>query len=607
MKLKIVRIYALCFCFSFLTSCNFLDVSDELSGGISEISQVFNNVDRTKRWYSEVFTNVPDYSRMWATHGMGNIWAYYADELYSGMANKSGKYAEWNSANTESGRWYTLYESIRQANIFLEMAKPTEDGTGPDAARLTEADIIRYKANVRFMRAFYYFCLMELYGPVPIIKHSLVFTENLDLPRDPLDDLIKFIDEELLEAMADMEPNPYHTQETLRAVPTKGTAMAVRAKLWAYAASPLFNGEFREGVQLRDKEGRQLFPAYDATKWEKAVKANKDFIEYAEESSRYRLHSKPADPGLSVYEVFQEYTSEIIWATAKSQWGTLGDQNFETMVTPRCEPKGLGGIHVLQELVDDFYMADGLPIRATSFLPASSAYDQTEAGFGTYDGFEVSNMYIGREPRFYNTVTFSGKKWHVSGTEIQFYIGGNADKSVPDGAPLTGYILYKRANRTIHDSGSNPKSKFRPSILYRLADFYLLYAEVLNEYDPSDTDVLKYVNLVRERAGLPNLEDLNPEIKGNQELQRAAIYRERRIELATEGQRYFDVRRWMIADKEEGRQGGDFTGMNPDGNKLTFHVRKKLHTRSFKDKNYFYPVPLVDMQRSTVLVQNPGW
>jgi len=216
-------------------------------------------------------------------------------------------------------------------------------------------------------------------------------------------------------------------------------------------------------------------------------------------------------------------------------------------------------------------------------------------------------MYIGREPRFYNTVTFSGKKWHVSGTEIQFYIGGNADKSVPDGAPLTGYILYKRANRTIHDSGSNPKSKFRPSILYRLADFYLLYAEVLNEYDPSDTDVLKYVNLVRERAGLPNLEDLNPEIKGNQELQRAAIYRERRIELATEGQRYFDVRRWMIADKEEGRQGGDFTGMNPDGNKLTFHVRKKLHTRSFKDKNYFYPVPLVDMQRSTVLVQNPGW
>ena len=279
------------------------------------------------------------------------------------------------------------------------------------------------------------------------------------------------------------------------------------------------------------------------------------------------------------------------------------------MTTPRSEPLGLGGIHVLQELVDEFYMADGYPIKATSFLPKSPNYDASESTFGTYDGKEVSNMYIGREPRFYNTITFTGKKWQISGKEVQFYYGGNADKSVPDGAPITGYLLFKRLNRNIHDNTPGVKSKFRPSIIFRLADFYLLYAEALNEVDPGNADVLKYVNLVRERAGLPKLEVLNPAIAGDKDLQREAIRRERRIELATEGQRYFDVRRWMIAENEPGNggQGGDFTGMNPDGNKITFHTRKKVHTRSFKRKNYFFPISLTDMQRSKVLVQNPGW
>jgi hypothetical protein len=608
MKSKNIKILAISFIIGFFTSCNYLDVSDELAGGITDISQVFNNVDRTKKWYSQVFDNVPDYSRMWATPGMGNIWAFYADELYSRIANNSGKYSEWNSSNTESTRWYTLYESIRQANIFLERVKPIIDEGGPDAARLTETEVDRYKANVRFMRALYYYYLMEQFGPVPIITESKSLADELDVPRNSLDEVINFIDSELLEAMDSMEPEPYHSNESFRAVPTKGVAMAVRAKLWVYAASKLFNGGFTEALQVTNKDGKQLFPEFDQTKVTKAKDVCKEFIDYANEGNRYTLyHSIGDDPALSVYELFQVYNPEIIWATAKNQWGSLGAQNFDTMTTPRSEPSGLGGIHVLQELVDAFYTADGYPIVATSFLPKSSTY--VESGFGTHDGFEVSNMYINREPRFYNTITFSGKKWHISGKEVQFYYMGNSDKRVPDGAPLTGYLLYKRLNRTVHGNTPGVTSKFRPSIIFRLADFYLLYAETLNEVSPSDPDVLKYVNLVRERAGLPDLEVLNPSIAGDQILQREAIRRERQIELATEGQRYFDVRRWMIAENAPGQggQGGDFTGMNPDGNKVTFHTRKKLHTRSFKRKNYLYPIPLVEMQRSEVLVQNPGW
>ena len=152
-------------------------------------------------------------------------------------------------------------------------------------------------------------------------------------------------------------------------------------------------------------------------------------------------------------------------------------------------------------------------------------------------------------------------------------------------------------------------SKYRPVIIFRLAEFYLLYAEMLNEVDPTNADVLKYVNLVRSRAGLEDLEVLNPAIEGNQALQREAIRRESRIELATEGQRYFDVRRWMIADKAPGQggQGGEFHGMNVDQPQPAYYTRTKLQTRSFKNKNYLYPIPLDEIKRSDVLVQNPGW
>ncbi len=611
MKTKIINTLLITLSLGYFTSCSkYLDVSDELAGGISDISQVFDNVDRTRKWYSQVFNSLPDYSMVWVeTDGMGNPWTAYADEIYTRLANNSGKYNEWNSSNSAAQRWGRLYESIRQANIFLEQVKPIVEEGGPGAAVLTEPEVARYKANVRFMRALYHYYLMELYGPIPIVDHSMTLTDELDLPRNSLDEVINFIDAELLAAMQGMEQEPYHNNESYRAVPTKGAALAVRAKLWAYAASPLFNGGFAEGKQLTNKDGKRLFPDRDESKLQKALQTCKDLIEYAGQGGRYQLYKNAGtfDPAKSVYELFQQYNTEIIWANSATSWKAYNGGGFDQYATPRSEPSGLGGFHVLQELVDDFYMTDGYPAKSTSFLPASPSY--SESGFGMLDGVEVSRMYIGREPRFYNTVTFSGKKWHVSNNEVQFYKGGNSDNSVGDGAPFTGYLLYKRMNRTVYGRSPGVTSMYRPSIIFRLAEFYLLYAEMLNEVSPSDPDVLKYVNLIRDRAGLPKLEDLNPAITGNQELQRGAIRHERRIELATEGQRYFDVRRWMIAENAPGQggQGGDFTGMTPDGNKAAYHVRRKVQTRSFKRKNYLFPIPLAEMQRSENLVQNPGW
>lgn len=614
-----IKFYLFIVCFFSLTACSdYLDVSDELAGGMNSIDEVFNNVSYTREWYANVFAGIPDYSMMvslsddfsTADAGVYNPWTSLADEIHSyGISRAGVGIFEWNSQTNFAHRWTYLYQLIRQANMFLEKAKAI-NATGSNAEFLTEQDVALYKANVRFMRALYYYLLIEQYGPVPLVTKTLTLQDDLDMERTPLDEIINFIDTELLEASAGMYQSAL-TDENLLGVPTKGAALALRAKLWVFAASPLYNGGFTEALSLKTSDGKPLFPAKDDSKWTKAVAACKDFIDFAEQGnySLYKAYTNGVlDPEKSVYELFQQYNPEIIWATSKDGFGGMNVFKFERRATPVTEPNGVGTVAVVQELVDDFPMKDGLPIKANSFLPKSPLYVE-DGTTDLYDGVQVNKMYLNREARFYNTVFFSGRKWHISNREIRFHFGGNADRT-NSYYPETGYLLYKRFNRTVHKTPPGVVSKFRPSIIFRLAEFYLLYAEALNETTPSDPNVLKYVNLVRERAGLPNLEVLNPSIAGNQELQRDAIRMERRIELATEGQRYFDTHRWMIAENAPGQggEGGDFHGMNLDGNETTFHQRTKFQTRVFKRKNYFFPIPMSEMQKSKgKLIQNPGW
>lgn len=618
MKNKILQILIVCFLFIASACSDYLDVSDELAGGLTSVDEVFNNVSDTRKWYANACSGAPDYSRMVSTTdyfneedaAIANPWTSLADESWTyGITHTGMGIYEWNSKTAAVHRWTYLYKLIRQANIFLEKAKPIE-ATGSNAEFLTEEDVILYKANVRFFRALYYYLLLEQYGPVPLITKSMNLSDDLDQERRPLDEIIEFIDKELLEALKDMYQTA-QTSENFLAVPTKGAALALRAKLWVFAASPLYNGGFAEALVLpKTSDGKSLFPAKDDSKWGKATAACKEFIDFAEQGnySLYKAYTNGIlDPEKSVYELFQAYNPEIIWATAKTGWGST-TSGYDQKACPISEPNGDGRFGVVQELVDDFSMKDGLPIKQTSYLSKSPLYVE-DGTTDLYNGVQVNKMYLNREPRFYNTVFFNNRKWHISNRVIQFHLGGNADRDKVS-YTKTGYIMYKRFNRTVHGTPPGVKSKFRPSIIFRLAEFYLLYAEALNETNPSNSDVLKYVNMIRERAGLPNLEDLNPAIAGNQELQREAIRMESRIELATEGQRYFDCHRWMIAENAPGKggEGGDFHGMNMDGDEQNFYVRTKFETRIFRRKNYLFPIPLVEMQKSRgKLIQNPGW
>lgn len=595
---------------------------------VCSTEQVFDNVSYTKRWYANVFAGIPDYSGINSVNvgAFKNPWTGMCDELVVGYGNSS-KYnnSDRNAANMGFHRYGDCYKYIRQANIFLQKAHPIMT-TGTQGDQLLEDELTQMKANVRFMRAFYHYLLFEQYGPIILVKDKIYnATEDQDVPRNTVDEVIEYIDSELTAVASELTQEPIFEDKDYRAWPTKGVALAVRAKLWLYAASPLLNGGYREALSVTNPDGTRLFPDYDAGKWEKALAACKDFIDYAE-AGRYELYKEykddngaVIDPDKSVYNLFQKYTHEIIWATANNDWGGMNGDAFDRRIAPRCEKNGLGSTGVTQELVDAFYMKDGFPVSATAYLPQSTLYQ--EEGYGTYkdqnDNFSkkytnvtVSNRYLNREPRFYNTVFFNGRQWPVSCNQVLFYNGGNS--GVQEGqATLTGYMLFKRFNRSVSLTNPGVASQFRPSIIFRLADFYLMYAEAANEVNPNDARVLKYLNLVRERAGLPDIETLNPAIRGNQELQRAAIQRERQIELATEGQRYFDVRRWMIADKNgEGRQNGYVHGMNVRGesnDKEDFNRIVEASQIVFNRKMYLYPMPDSEMRKTKNLVQNPGW
>lgn len=615
MKLKnIFKAVALSLGLTCFPSCDYLNVSDELASELS-VSEVFENAGYTRRFHRGIYSNIPDMSFLCinesytGVNGLGNPWPAVGDEIKAAQNNvRNIPVTGENASNASLQRWQ-LYKNIRQANIFLERAHAIDS----EKEKLDEVELRSMKAEARFLRAYYHYLLFELYGPIAIMNDAVdPESPSLDFYRNSVDEVVSYLDKELMEVAKELKESE---PKERRAVPTKGAALAVRAKLWVYAASPLYNGGFKEAMAIKDAEGKQLFPSYDASKWEKAVAALDDFIKYSEgRYSLYKVYDKEGnlDADKSLYELFQYYNDEIIWASTKDSWGAVDYEGTQRRCTPRGVRStiGLSSIGVMQELVDAFFCKDGLSIEE------SPLYNEQGFTAVTHDvqvlnetkefTDHIFNMYLNREPRFYQCVTYPGRRWHIGGEVFAPWKGGADDNSQGDNC-YTGYLLYKGVNRTLYAYGSYPRRWFRPNILFRLADFYLLYAEALNEVNPNDPRIIEYVDRVRERAGIPLLKDIKPEIIGNKELQKQAIVHERRVELCVEGQRYFDIRRWMTAEKSpaEGGQKGAFHGMDMNATGADFFKRVPFEDRVFS--GYLYAIPFNEIQKSTKLIQNPGW
>lgn len=652
-----------------LSGCSdYLDVSSELSESLNK-DKVFSTAGYLKQWYSEIYSTCPLYSEagldVQNSNGVVNSWAIYSGEIVCAHPNvlKFGQNT-YTPMNTSHNRWWNCYKQIRQAMIFLERAPETIGDPKDSNGYISKSEMDRYKADVTYLLAYNYFLLFELYGPTPIVE-EVADPDNsgTDYARASVDEMVNHIDGLLVSLISGEYSNilpetlktgddEYNLREILR--PTMGAVYALRARLWVYAASPLFNGGYTEALQLTNHDGKRLFPDKDPNKWNIAKQRLEDLFAFADRNGMKLYESVDkegnVDPNKSIYELFQAYNDEILWANGNNDYNSSVTLKMEARTTPGGIPGGMGNVGFYQNIIDLFQTSNGLDIsedpdyREDGFVDLTNVCNEKQ-----HVDKHIFNMYANREPRFYADVTYEGKSWHKQPSaypDFGFYssIGGSSYRDNTMHA-RTGYLLYKFNNRTLLNEGSNTKQWGRPWIYFRLADFYLYYAEVCNEINASDPNIIKYLDMVRTRAGIPGYADLatkpapyGKNIIGNQELQREAIYRERIIEMLGEGNYYFDMHRWMRAGWSQNEITGEWIKNNEDKSLIRYGMDKdKPAVKKYnEDKNtalefnntigkgsfynrivvdrypwskamLLYPVPYNEMQKSQLTIQNPLW
>lgn len=590
------------------TSC--ADFFEQVPNDRMTIDEVFQRRLESERYLANVYNYLRDEADQGLSQGtpfMGL--SDEADITYTNHSTYLMNLGNWNANSNFYNFWTHYYKGIRSATYFMQnIHRNTEllriDG-GP-------ALIKKYAAEARALRAEFYAALLKQYGPVILIAGDQVLApdatlDDLALPRSSYDECVDFIVSEFDAAAAEL-PEWYDDALDYGRM-NKAVCMAFKARLLLYAASPLWNGNTGY-ANFKNKDGKQLVnQVYDESKWKRAADAAKAVIDLGRFSLYKQNTNGVFDPLASLQNIYLEaYNSEVILARKTSDLG----QEWERRCNPR-QAGGTSGNGVTQVMVDAFQMANGeIPItgyqaNGEPIVNAASGY--VESGFSTksdtYTETGTWNMYVGREPRFYASVTYNGA-YAVNKTAYPaktgfFYSGNNGRQSGANNFSRTGYLVRKN----LHPNSRPNTSTYvaRPLVLIRLAEMYLNYAEAINEFTPADADALKYVNLIRERAGIPTL----PASLTQAQL-RERIRLERRLELAFERHRWFDTRRWKISDKTD---GGPFYGMNIDaGTSLTdvsFFKRVVFEERVYTDKNLLFPIPQSEIERDHLLVQNPGW
>ena len=607
---------------------------------------IFETKASTKEYLASVYTYIPDEFNQrqvaeTSTYRTAGPWTAGCDEaeyvwgfVTSQLFNNNTFTA---SDNLTAKLWKGWYDGIHNATAFMQLASTCKE--------LTPAELSQWTAESRALRAIYYFYLVRTYGPVPIIGEKIIAQDaplsQVQLPRNSMDSCLNYIVSELYKAKAE----GLIEQVSLVSNPSSDSygridqtiAQAFIAEALMLKASPLYNGSNPYFATLANKDGKLLFPTAlsDADKlarWKDASDASAKFIadyvpKYYDLERVYTADGK-LDPYAScrsalrgAYSQLSSYKEMIFYRISNSASTMQYDRTPYHNGAPNGDYRGAGGLGATQVMVDAYFMANGQsPITgyaADGFTPViNAASGYTETGFTSsnyadptvtsriFAPLRSSKMYYQREPRFYANITFNGQKWlyNQSGDfYTQLNYTGNSGKAVGvnDYCP-TGYVVRK----------CSPEGPWgvqdRVDILLRLAQVYLNYAEALNEYNPGNPDILKYINLIRERAGIPQYgTGVNPlPVPDGQDAMRMAIRAERTVELMFENARYFDVRRWDIAQETQNKA---IYGMNINADGSLFYARTKIEDRVFDNRLYFFPIPQGEISIDAQLIQNPGF
>ncbi|WDF80014.1 RagB/SusD family nutrient uptake outer membrane protein [Mucilaginibacter sp. KACC 22773] len=461
--------------------------------------------------------------------------------------------------------WAYYYAGIRKANIFVNNI-----GVVPVMAKYKGySQKYVWKSEARFLRALFYFELVKRYGGVPLLGDK-VFTisDNVSLPRNSFADCIKYITSEcdaikdtLLTAPVD---NPNADAHRV----TKGAALALKARVLLYAASPLFNGGNIDAANpLTGYTDNSL------ARWAAASAAAKDVMNLG-------AYSLPNDfKGVFL----NQNNSEMILIRQ-----TGSDNGIETANAPIGFPGAAakGQTSPSQQLVDAFPMSNGLAITD----PAS--------------GYDSNNPYANRDPRLTYTVFYNGARWLNS--DLQLYEGGQSKPNTSLQQTKTGYYMRKFMGN--EENANSFQGHNADWLVIRYADVILGHAEAENEVNGATSDVYNDMISIRKRAGIAaggnGLYGLKAGMTKDE--MRDAIHNERRIEFAFEESRYWDIRRWKTANvvMNQPLQG---MSINKIGSSLTYNIVTALDTKFNQPAMYLYPIPYDEVLKNPNMKQNPGW
>jgi len=439
--------------------------------------------------------------------------------------------------------WAKNYEGIRKANIFL---------TNIDRVPMRDQQLKEWwRAEARFLRSMFYFELVKRYGGIPLIGDK-VFTleDDLQIPRNTFEECVNYIVSECDDIKNRLRVDPIDDGNLGRI--TRGAALALKAKMLLIAASPLNN------------------PSSDPALWKKAADAARDIVSL----NVFALEAKFDTVFIT------RKNREVILAFQRSQTSDVETSNAPVGYTT---PVSNGLTSPTQDLVDAFGMKNGLAI--------------TDAGSGYLpnDPYKAGT----RDPRFYLTVFTNGTQWLRR--PVQTFEGG-LDK--PGGALVqtkTGYYMRKfMGNMSNQTSYPTQTHNF---IIFRYGEVLLNFAEAQNEFAGPSPEVYKAIEDIRKRAGLVPFA-LKAGLTKDQ--MRDVIRKERRVEMAFEEQRYWDVRRWKIAESVYNKplRGMQIT-KNADGT-FTYKIID-VSTPVFTSRMYRYPIPYSEIIKNKNLKQNDGW
>ena len=542
--------------------CEFLDYNEveqyDKDQILMEFSRVKSLLNNAYSYLPDDFSSVEGAMRASASDDAEHVWDASDIQKFND--------GSWNALVTLDDKWKAMYSGIRIANLFLEET----DGLTFESIKynLDYPQMMQqfklYPYEARFLRAFYYFELAKRYGRIPLITSCLSPEESNKVEPAAFETIVDFIVSEC-DSVAKYLPVKFTGlpgAETGRA--TKGAAMALKARTLLYAASPLHN------------------PDNVKEKWVRAAKASKELIDAL--GSNYT----PLEAYLTIVNNLN--SKELIFECRQRD-----ERTFEQANTAIGFEGGNTGTCPTQNLID--------------------AYEMKSTGLGileTGSGYDPNNPYAAsgpaaRDPRLGMTILYNGASWKSQ--PVQTWYGGLNAPPKPN-ATKTGYYLKKYMIESISLNPENPSTAIHVWVLFRYSEVLLNYAEAMNEaFGPEVLDVAPLnnltaraaVNIVRARTGVA----MPPFPAGmTQSAFRDKLRNERRVELAFEDHRFWDIRRWWIGDQTINIRGVD---ISKDALDVLTYTLKTVEDRLWDDRMYLYPIPQTEININGKLTQNPGW